>query len=160
MAPESTSRDEVVLAISQQVRSLALMSEHIGHAYATSQGLHPTDFRALSLIYEHERAGKPLTARALAQAMDLSPGAVTYAVDRLAASGHVWRDRDESDGRRVVLRFAPHGQEVAAAFFGPLGMAHGRVVASFTDAELETCLRFLRDINTALIGFEGDHPEP
>lgn len=148
-------RAQLVAAISQQVRSLALASEHIGHSFAASQGLHPTDFRALSLIYEHERAGSPLTARALATAMDLSPGAVTYAVDRLAASGHVWRDRDAADGRRVVLRFAPHGRDVAAGFFGPLGMAHSRALEAYSAEELATCLRFLGDVTDALAGFDA-----
>lgn len=154
---EQPERTQLVAAIAQQVRTLALLSEHIGHAFAASQGLHPTDFRALSLIYEHERAGSPLTASALATAMDLSPGAVTYAVDRLAASGHVWRDRDEADRRRVVLRFAPHGQEVAAGFFGPLGAAHSRAFGKYSDSELATCLSFLRDI-TETLGDFGDHP--
>lgn len=156
MSEQPTTRAGLVAAISQQVRSLALVSEHLGHAFAASQGLHPTDFRALSLIYEHERAGVPLTARALATAMDLTPGAVTYAVDRLAASGHVWRDRDESDGRRVVLRFAPHGRDVAAGFFQPMGLAHARVLEAYTEAELAMCLRFLGDITGALAGFAPD----
>lgn len=149
-------RAHLVAAIADQVRSLALASEHIGHSFAVSQGLHPTDFRALSLIYEHERAGTPLTARALAQAMDLSPGAVTYAVDRLAASGHVWRDRDVSDGRRVVLRFAPHGRDVAAGFFGPLGIAHSQALERYSEDELDTCLLFLRDVTRALAGFDHE----
>lgn len=155
---EQPERTQLVSAIAQQVRTLALLSEHIGHAFAASQGLHPTDFRALSLIYEHERAGTPLTASALATAMDLSPGAVTYSIDRLAASGHVWRDRDEADKRRVVLRFAPHGQEVAAGFFGPLGAAHSRAFEKYSEAELATCLRFLGDVTAALMVF-GEHPQ-
>ena len=153
MSEQPPSRAALVTAISEQVRSLGLASQHIGHSFAVGEGLHPTDFRALSLIYEHERAGTPLTARALAQALDLSPGAVTYAVDRLAASGHVWRDRDADDGRRVVLRFAPPGRDVAAGFFGPLGLAHSRALEGYSDAELETGLRVLRDVATALAGF-------
>ncbi len=151
---EPSERARLVTAIAEQVRLLAQASEHVGHAFATQQGLHPTDFRALSLIYSCERAGEPLTARALARAMDLSPGAVTYAVDRLAASGHVWRDRDAADGRRVVLRFAPHGRDVATAFFGPLGRAHGQALAAYDEAELGVALRVLTDVTEALGEFE------
>lgn len=143
-------RDELVAAIAQHVRSLALVSDHIGQAFAAGQGLHPTDFRALSMIYEAERSGSPLTPRALARALSLSPGAVTYSVDRLAASGHVWRERDERDGRRVVLRIAPHGREVAAAFFGPLGRAHSNALAAYSEAELRVCERFLGDAVSTL----------
>lgn len=150
-------RDDLVIAISDQVRSLALLSEHIGHAFAASQGLHPTDFRALGLIYEHERSGIPLTARALARAMNLSPGAVTYSVDRLEASGHVTRERDASDGRRVVLRFAPQGREVAAGFFGPLGIAHSVALRPFSDDELRVCLSFITNVTEAMASF-GETP--
>ncbi len=146
--------DDLVAAIAQQVRSLALATEHIGLTFAADQGLHPTDFRALSLIYEAERAGEPLTPRALARTLGLSPGAVTYSVDRLTASDHVWRERDESDGRRVVLRMAPHGLEVAAGFFRPLGRAHGEALISYSDAELRVCRRFLADLIATL-----EHPE-
>lgn len=138
--------DELVAAIAQQVRSLALVTEHIAQTFAAEQGLHPTDFRALSLIFEAERAGSPLTARALARALSLSPGAVTYSVDRLTASEHVWRQKDERDGRRVVLRIAPDGREVAAGFFAPLGRAQAAALADYTDAELAVCSRFLTDL--------------
>lgn len=141
-----SEHDELVAAIAQHVRSLALVSEHIGQAFAADQGLHPTDFRALSLIYEAERAGTPLTARALARALNLSPGAVTYSIDRLAASEHVWRERDARDGRRVVLRIAPHGREVASDFFSPLGRAHSDALTSYSEAELRVCERFLGDV--------------
>ena len=138
--------DELVAAIAQRVRSLALATEHIGQVFAAEQGLHPTDFRALALIYEAERAGSPLTARALARALGLSPGAVTYSVDRLTASEHGWRQKDERDGRRVVLRIAPHGREVAGSFFAPLGRAQAGALADYTDAELRICDRFLADL--------------
>lgn len=141
-----SGHEELVGVIAQYVRSLALVSERIGHVYAAEQGLHSTDFRALSLIYEAELASSPLTPLTLAQALSLSPGAVTYSVDRLVASGHVTRERDERDGRRVVLRIAPHGHDVAVAFFGPLGRAHSDALASYTDEELRVCARFLGDL--------------
>lgn len=152
---EQPNHDRLVSEIAQQVRSLALLSEHVGQLFASSQSLHPTDFRALSMIYEAERAGEPLAPLGLARALNLSPGAVTYAVDRLAESGHVWRDLDETDGRRVVLRVAPHGIEVAAAFFGPLGQSHARALAAYSDDELRVCHRFLGDVLDSLAGFQS-----
>lgn len=149
MSGES-GHDELVAVIAQHVRSLALVSERIGQVYASEQGLHPTDFRSLALIYEAELTGSPLTPVALAQALNLSPGAVTYSVDRLMASGHVRRERDERDGRRVVLRIAPHGHDVAVSFFGPLGRAHVDALASYTDEELRLCARFLGDLVSTL----------
>lgn len=146
---------ELVAAIAQHVRSLGLVSERIGQAFGADQGLHPTDFRALSLIYEAEREGSPLTPLALARALNLSPGAVTYSVDRLVASGHVRRERDQQDGRRFTLLLAPHGREVSLAFFGPLGRAHADALASYTEAELRICERFLGDLVSTLTHWSG-----
>ncbi len=153
---EESEHEELVAAIIQHVRALALVSEHIGQTFAADQGLHTTDFRALSLIYEADRSDLPLTPLALARDLGLSPGAVTYSIDRLAASGHVRRERDERDGRRVILRIASHGYEVATDFFGPLGRAHTSALASYSEDELRTCERFLGDLVRTLADF---HPE-
>lgn len=148
-------RTALVAALVEQVQAIALASDHIGASFSSVHQLHPTDFRALLMIYRADAAGEPLTARRLADGLSLTAGAVTYVVDRLTASGHVQREADPADGRRVLLRFAPHGREVAGAFFGPLGRAHSTAMESYTPDELRTCLRFLRDVNEALDGFDA-----
>ena len=73
-------------------------------------------------------------------------------VDRLTASGHVWRDTDPTDGRRVVLRIAGHGRDVAGSFFGPLGPAHAHTLAAFTADELAISLRVRSEVSTGSTG--------
>ena len=148
--------DALVRALVDRVRDIAVASEQIGTSFASTQDLHSTDFRALTLIYQAENAGTPLSPTRLAEALALSHGAVTYVVDRLTASGHVWRDADPTDGRRVVLRIAGHGREVAGSFFGPLGVAHAHTLASFTAEELSIALRVLSDVSNALSEFQSD----
>lgn len=147
-------RAALVGALVEQVQEISLASDHIGASFSSLHQLHPTDFRALMMIYRADEAGRPLTARRLADGLSLTAGAVTYVVDRLTASGHVAREADPADGRRVLLRFAPHGREVAGAFFGPLGRAHSVAMEAYTPDELRTCLRFLRDVNGALAHFD------
>lgn len=147
---------ELVHALVELVHDIALASEQIGTTYAAHQSLHGTDFRALMLIYQGENAGTPLSPTRLAEALGLSQGAVTYVVDRLTASGHVWRDTDPTDGRRVVLRIAGHGRDVAGSFFGPLGLAHAHTLASFSVEELAIALRVLSDVSIALSEFQND----
>lgn len=151
---ESQQRDALVSALVSQVQALSLASDRIGTLFAGRHDLHTTDFRALTAIYRAEREGQPLTARQLADALQVSPGAVTYVVDRLAASGHVFRDTDPTDRRRVLLRFGEHGRDVAGAFFGPLGAAHASAMSSYSDADLQVCLRFLTDVNSSLDEFD------
>ena len=148
--------DALVRALVDRVRDIAVASEQIGTAFASTQDLHATDFRALTLIYQAENAGTPLSPTRLAGALALSHGAVTYVVDRLTASGHVWRDADPADGRRVVLRIAGHGRDVAGSFFGPLGVAHSKTLASFSSDELAIALRVLSDVSVALSQFQND----
>lgn len=156
MTTDERTHEELVRALVDRVRDIAVASEQIGTSFASTQDLHSTDFRALTLIYQAENAGKPLSPTRLAGALALSHGAVTYVVDRLTASGHVWRDADPADGRRVVLRIASHGREVAANFFGPLGQAHSHTLASFSAQDLAIALRVLSDVSAALSEFQGD----
>lgn len=144
----------LVRALVDRVRDIAVASEQIGTTFASHQSLHSTDFRALTLIYQAENAGQPLSPTRLAEALGLTQGAVTYSVDRLTASGHVWRAADPADGRRVVLRIAEHGRDVAGDFFGPLGVAHAHTLASFSPEELATALRVLSDVSAALGEFQ------
>jgi MarR family transcriptional regulator, organic hydroperoxide resistance regulator len=149
-------REALVRALVDRVRDIAVASEQIGTTFAAHQDLHSTDFRALTLIYQAENAGTPLSPTRLAEALGLSHGAVTYVVDRLTASGHVERHADPADGRRVVLRIAGHGREVALNFFGPLGRAHSRTLSVFTPEELGIALRVLTDVSVALGRFQNE----
>lgn len=151
---EPGAPEDLLRAIAQQVQQIAVLSERIGSAYSAQNHLHPTDSRALMAIYQADMRGTPLTASALARILDVSPGTVTYAVDRLAASGHVWRDSDPHDARRVVLRFAPHGQEVARGFFGPLAHVHAGALADYSEEELRVVVRAMADIARALDTFD------
>lgn len=149
------TRAELVRAIGEDVQRIGWASERIGHVFADAQDLHATDFRALTAIYRAERDGCPLTGKALAEHLQLSPAAITYVVERLVASGHVERERDSLDRRRIILRYAESGFEVARAYFGPLGQAHGRALAGFDDAELRAALRVLDTVVNTLDGYEG-----
>jgi DNA-binding MarR family transcriptional regulator len=137
------------------VQRIGLASERIGHVFADSQQLHTTDFRALTAVYRAERAGRPLTARKLAAELQLSPAAITYVVERLVGSGHVERHTDPADRRRVLLRFAEPGRELARSFFEPLGGAHSVALVGVPDAELAAARRVLDRVVATLDSFEG-----
>ena len=90
-------RRDLERRLAELVRDVGWSSERLGHSFASRHGLHPTDFRALTAIYAADRAGAPLTLRQLAGELDLTPAAVTYAVDRLSTAGHVYRERGRTD---------------------------------------------------------------
>ena len=78
------------------------------------------DFRALLHVMVAETAGSPLTAGELRQRMGMSGAAITYLVERMIASGHFRRESDPADRRKVILRVADDGMDVARGFFTPL----------------------------------------
>ena len=146
-------RDALVAGIVGQLQGLSLVSDQIGASFAAGQSLPRTDFRALTAIHRAEREGHPLTGRELADELSLSPAAVSYLVDRLAETGHVFREPDPSDRRRVRLRIGERGVSVAAAFFAPLRTLHDAALAGYSTDQLALCLRFLGDVNHSLSSF-------
>jgi len=148
-----TTREELERRLAERMRDLAWSADRISKAFASAHALHPTDFHALTAVYRADLVGQPLNGRALAGELGLPPGATTYAVDRLVASGHITRDPSPGDRRRMELHFAPHGHEVASAFFGPLGAASRAALDRYSDAELDTALRVLGDLLDAQTRF-------
>lgn len=133
-----------------ELRRYSAHAQHIGHAFANQNQLGPADLHALLAIMEAERSGQPLTAGRLAQELNFSTSSVTALVDRLEAGGHIHRVRDTGDRRKVYLRYADTGAEIAMRFFTPLGKRSDSVMEQFTDEELETVRRFLEAMTEAM----------
>lgn len=150
MEPERgvSPSDEVRSDLTRAVTAMYSASQGVQHDFAKAHKLSDTDFRALSAIYVAENEGRPLTGAGLGKILSLTPAAVSYLVDRLVSSGHVTRDRDPVDRRRLVLGYSAHGHAVAAEFFGPLGARTREALARFDDDELALAL----DVITAMTG--------
>ena len=147
-------RTDLARSIARRVEALHWVSDRIGHRFAQRHSLHATDLRALTAVYCAELTGRPLTAGALAEELQLSPATVSYAVGRLCVSGHLRREKDPGDGRRVLLRSAQAGLEVAGDFFGPLMLAQSKVLSAFTDQELKVADDVMASLVMALESYE------
>lgn len=134
-------RSELESLISSDVRALSSVSEEIGRAFGALHELRPNDFRALLLIMVADVDGKPLTAGELGAQLGLTSAAMTYLVERMIASGHIRREKDERDRRKVILRYDTHGMNVARGFFGPLGAKTHSALADLPDADLAAAHR-------------------
>ncbi|WP_163567845.1 MarR family winged helix-turn-helix transcriptional regulator [Fodinicola feengrottensis] len=80
-------------------------------------GLSPVERKCLDTL---RRLG-PVTAGAIGEHTGLTTGAVTGLVDRLEKAGHVVRERDPHDRRKVVVKLVPNERNAAlmATAFGP-----------------------------------------
>ncbi|MFT7022076.1 MAG: DNA-binding MarR family transcriptional regulator [Rhodococcus sp. (in: high G+C Gram-positive bacteria)] len=127
--------------ISSDLRAMSAVSEEIGRAFGGQHALGPNDFRALLLIMVADVEGRPLTAGELGTQLGLSSAAMTYLVERMIDSGHIRREKDASDRRKVILRYDEHGMAVAREFFGPLGARTSSALAGVSDTDLDAAHR-------------------
>ena len=85
---------------------------HLGHELAVN----PTDLAAM----EHLITSGPLGPSELARRLNITPPAVTAAVDRLEELGHATRVTNPADRRAVVVTPAPASVEKAMSFLMPM----------------------------------------
>lgn len=154
--PEAVDRAALELLIAADVRALTAESEQIGRQFAGRHDVAANDFRALLHIMVAETAGTPLTAGDLRARMGMSGAAITYLVERMISSGHLRRDSDPADRRKVILRVADHGMRVGREFFTPLADHTRRALAESSDADLAAAHRVFVALTDAMRTFHDE----
>jgi DNA-binding MarR family transcriptional regulator len=139
--------------IAADVRAMTAESDQIGRHFAGRHEVAANDFRALLHIMVAETSGVPLTAGDLRRRMGVSGAAITYLVERMIASGHVRREADPADRRKVLLRVADQGMEVARGFFSPLADHTRRALAGIPDDDLAAAHRTFTAVIDAMRAF-------
>ena len=109
-------------------------------AAAAFFGIHRTDLSLLDVL----QLGGRMTAGELAKRGNLSPGAVTAALDRLERAGYVRRVRDEVDRRRVFVEVTDEMLERAGQVYGPLAARAEELLGNLTDEQLRVMIAVLR----------------
>ena len=82
--------------------------------------------------------------------------AITYLVERMIESGHLRRESDPADRRKVILRYAGHGREVAGAFFAPFATHRHAAMAYLSDSNLIAAHRVFIALIDAMRRFQGE----
>ena len=149
-------RRELEALIAADVRVLSVESERIGQTFAGRNELGANDFRALMHVMAAEDAEAPLTAGDLSRRMGISGAAITYLVERLIRSGHIRRESDPGDRRKVIVRYADHGMSVARAFFTPLAGYNHAALAELPDSDLAAAHRVFMAVTAALRSFADE----
>ncbi|GFG76655.1 MarR family winged helix-turn-helix transcriptional regulator [Mycobacterium botniense] len=149
-------RAQLEALIAADVRALTGESDQIGRRFAAIHHVNPTDFRALLHVLVAETSGAPLAAGELRQKMGVSGAAITYLVERMIESGHLRRESDPADRRKVILRYADHGRRVAGAFFAPLAEHMHTQMADLPDADLAAAHRVLTALIEAMRRFQNE----
>jgi DNA-binding MarR family transcriptional regulator len=71
-------------------------------------------------------------------------------------SGHLRRDCDPADRRKVILRYAEHGRQTAGAFFTALAAKTQAAMAELSDADLVAGHRVLTALTNAMRRFQDE----
>jgi DNA-binding MarR family transcriptional regulator len=141
--------------VAADVRALTAESDQVGRHFAGRHDVTANDFRALLYVMVAETAGSPLTAGELRSRMGLSGAAITYLVERMIASGHLRRESDPSDRRKVILRVADDGMTVAKDFFTPLAEHNRLAMAALPDEDLAAAHRTFTAVIEAMRAFRS-----
>lgn len=104
--------DRILRAIRRIMRSVDLYS----HKLAMESGVTVPQLSCLRRVV----ASGPLTHKALAGEVDLSPSTLVGIVDRLEAKGLVTRERSSVDRRQVMIAATEEGAILASASPSPL----------------------------------------
>jgi DNA-binding MarR family transcriptional regulator len=92
--------------------------------------------------------------------MGVSGAAITYLVERMITSGHLLRDSDPADRRKVMLRVADDGMEVARDFFTPLAGHTRDALANLPDGDLAAAHRVFGALIEAMGAFRAQLDDP
>ncbi len=118
--------------------SFALIMYH--QTVAEKVGLNLTDYKVLGII-----PFEGMTAGEIAKITGLSTGMVTTVVDRLEAKNFVYRERDQKDRRKVIIKanFEKVGKELGP-FFQSFGLEMAKVTSSYRPEELHAINDYIR----------------
>lgn len=128
--------------VSFALRELSESVRHHDRAMAQRMRLKPQEYQAMEHILD---AAGDLGPVDLATRLGLAVPTTSELLDRLEGAGHVLRQRDARDGRRV--RLVPTDSAVAAIVteITPVLGELDALVDSYSSEEQDVILRFLRD---------------
>jgi DNA-binding MarR family transcriptional regulator len=159
-AGHATDRVRIERLISADLRELTSQSDWIARTFAEQNSVSANEFRALLFVMIAETNGVRMTAGDLRKQMGLSGAAITYLVERMTEVGHLRRETDPADRRKVILRYGEPGMQVARAFFANLGRHNHDAMADLPDSDLEAAHRTFGAMVGAMKEFRADLVSP
>lgn len=122
------------------------LSDQFARRLGGELNVNATDYRAM----EHLLRAGPLAPGELARRLGITSAAVTTSVDRLVSRGHVSREPDPADRRRIRVIPAQASSEQASAIVSPMVHAVDAELEGFTSAEQDVITEYLRRVVDAM----------
>lgn len=104
-----------------------------------------TDVQVMDILASTGEAA----AGQLAELMGLTTGTITGILNRLEKAGLIHRERDPSDGRKVIVRLAKgkDARHEIGPLFDSIGKAWGELASHYADEQIAFLLEFLQRSN-------------
>ena len=134
------TREELMQAINIEVRRSQNRTDAYDEAVSQAVGINRTDLRCIDIIDQEPG----ITAGRLAEASNLTTGAVTTVLDRLELAGLARRVRDENDRRRVRIEVTEKARAELWPYYEPLARIGEELKGRYSDEQLELLLDFMK----------------
>ena len=131
VSPRTRHLDDIAEALPQRAAALSRL-----FLAQTSAGISRTEVGVVSAL-----AVRPHRITELAAGEGLTQPAITRLVDRLQDRGWVGRQSDPDDGRVVMVRLTPAGQEMYGRLRAEYRALVHEEMAALADADVETLAR-------------------
>ncbi|HLZ55656.1 MAG TPA: MarR family winged helix-turn-helix transcriptional regulator [Ktedonosporobacter sp.] len=131
---------------SREIRQFTGINASFFRVAATRIGIAVTDMQVLDIL---DLIG-PATAGQLADLTGLTTGAITRILDRLEKAGLVYRERDPTDGRKVIVRLERGRDEMSKvrSILDSVEKTWDEVGSRYDDEQIAFLLQFLKYSNT------------
>lgn len=128
------------------VREIGAVGRQLDRAVADHLTVNETDMRAMSILLTRGA----MTVSDLAAALGLGIPSTSMAVDRLEHLGHVTRERDPADRRRVIVRASPGSTTRARDALMPMIREVDNLLDDLSDEDRTVVQRYLQGVTEAM----------
>lgn len=128
--------------VGQQLQQIAILTRKAASNLGTALGINQTDVAAL----EHLITDGPLPPTELAARLSVTTAGITQVIDRLERAGHVIRERQVDDKRRVLVCPVPESVAQAYRHIAPMLNGLSAVLGALDVRDRAVIEGFLRQV--------------
>ncbi|MES9735897.1 MarR family transcriptional regulator [Peribacillus frigoritolerans] len=151
MSSDNRVNSALLESLTYRLQRYGMRSVLFQQNMAQKIGVSHTDLKSAEILNETG----PITAGELSKITGLSTGSVTALINRLEKSGYVKRERDQLDGRKVMIMPIPERQEQIKSHYQSLSMATKELCSAYNEQELILINQFVEEI-TKIMDKEND----
>lgn len=144
-------RPELIREVRAALRRLTTEIDGVDQRAASRFGISRTDLRCIDVL----RTAGPLTASHLADAVGLTSGGLSIALERLERLGYIKRHQHPDDRRKVIVQATDAVKPLEIEVFGALGKRMAAIIGSYDDQQLALIKDYLERTTEAIAAVQN-----